>query len=315
MFKKLSTTTLLISFFVLLGIVALIKYYNAQKGEGTFETRLIHIDSSGLKKLEILPSFKQEDQFSLVKEDDGWYVKYNGKKVQADPDKIEKTLQDLFNRLEASSLVSTNKDDWEKYEVDSSGTLIRLYQDENATDELVIGKLTFQSRRIATHYVRKLGKNKVYTVEAYLQASLKSPVKDWINKKVLPGVKAQWNRIAYNYPGDTSFIMNKQDQHWFFGKDTVISKQADNLLNNLSQISTKGEVMIKNTRLPENASFRIVVGNEDGNEASLRIYSRKDHWILGSSINSGNYFKLETKFMNKLLISRNDLLINQPPGK
>ncbi len=184
MARKISNAQLLTAFLALLVIVAILKFWPSQEKGGTLKTQMVKpMDSGKVNKLVLLPEFDTTNQVKLEKKEGDWEIK-RGKQYKAvDKKRMERALEDLFVNLKADKLVSREKSDWEQYEVDSTGTLMRIFEEGELHDEVVLGKLNFQNRNQAFHYVRNKNDSSVYAVDAYLKRSLKGKPEDWIKEK------------------------------------------------------------------------------------------------------------------------------------
>lgn len=184
MARKLSNGQLLTAFIALLVVVGIVKFWPSQEEKGTLNTQLVKpMDSGSVNRIVLLPEFDTADQVKLEKQAGEWKIQRNDEYKAVDPKRMDRALEDLYKNLKASRLVSRDKADWKKYEVDSAGTLMRVYQEGKLHDEVILGKLNFQNRKQAFNYVRSKGDQSVYAVDAYLKSSLKGTPKDWIKGK------------------------------------------------------------------------------------------------------------------------------------
>lgn len=184
MASNIGNNKLLGIFIGLLVIVGAIKFWPTGEKEGKLKSNLIKpIDSGQINRIEVLPEFDTNDQVILVKKDQKWQIKRGDTYKDVDPKRLKRSLNDLYDNLAINRLVSRNEKDWEEYEVDSSGSLLRIYSDGDLYDEVILGKMKFVDRNQASNYVREPGENTVYAVEGYLDGSLKGTPKDWMKGK------------------------------------------------------------------------------------------------------------------------------------
>lgn len=179
MAKKLQNKHLLLIFLGLLIVVGGIQYWQSQKDPDTFESQILSVDSSSVDQMIMRPEFDEEQEVLVKKRDGEWKVKDSAGWKPVDPTRLRRTFDQLKD-FQASHLVSRDKSDWGEYEVDSTGTLVQIYQNGEVKSELVLGKMKFQNQQMAINYVRKLNDPTIYAVEGYLQASLKGDRKSWI---------------------------------------------------------------------------------------------------------------------------------------
>lgn len=179
MARKLQNKHLFLIFIALLIVVGAIQYWQSTQDPDTFESRLIQVDSASVNKLVMQPEFDPEQEVVVQKREGTWKVKDSAEWKDVDQTRLRRTFDQLKD-FRASHLVSKEKSEWKEYEVDSSGTLVKIFQNGNVQGELVLGKMKFQNQNMAINYVRKLGGSTIYAVEGYLQASLKGDRKSWI---------------------------------------------------------------------------------------------------------------------------------------
>lgn len=183
MAQKVNNRTLFILFGGLLLVVVAVQWWQAQKPESAAirETTIEPVDSSKITRIQFLPAFDTAKAYSLVPTDTGWQVQ-NKSASQFNENRFQRAMEELKNGIPISHLVSRKKADWEEYEVDSSGTLLKVYQEGKLYDKAVLGKMDFSEKQKATTYVRHAEQPSVYAVSSYLEGSLKGKVSDWLQQ-------------------------------------------------------------------------------------------------------------------------------------
>ena len=183
MAQPISNRYLLYLFAGLLVIVGGIQWWQSKKPESAAirSTAIKPVDSANVTRIQVLPGFDTSKAFNIAAADTGWQIRekpgaaFNTKR-------FKRAMEDLQAGIAISHLVSRKKSDWEKYQVDSSGTLLRIYQNGQLHDAAVIGKMAFNDNQRATTYVRHWDDPSIYAVSAYLKGSLKGKLSDWTQK-------------------------------------------------------------------------------------------------------------------------------------
>jgi hypothetical protein len=188
MAKLISNRNLLILFGGLLAVVAGIQLYQSQQEDEAAirETTIDPVDSARLSRIQLIPQFADSKAYSLVPTDTGWQVKGEPEET-INQQRLTRAMDELKAGLPISHLVSRDQDEWSEHQVDSSGTLLRVYQDGNLHSEAILGETTFNQKQRTTTYVRPKGATSVYVVNAYLQGSLAGSKSDWLQPASTPG--------------------------------------------------------------------------------------------------------------------------------
>lgn len=188
MAKPISNRNLLILFGGLLAVVAGVQLYQSQQPEEAAirKTTIEPVDSAKISRIQLVPEFADSNAYSLVPTDTGWQVKGEpGETVNQQ--RLTRAMNELKEGIPISHLASRDKSQWSEHKVDSSGTLLRVYQDGDLHGEAVLGETTFNQKQSTTTYVRPKGATSTYVVNSYLQGSLAGSKSDWLQPASAPG--------------------------------------------------------------------------------------------------------------------------------
>jgi hypothetical protein len=180
MAQPISNRYLLYAFVGLLLVVAGIQWWQSTKTDvgAIRDTAIKPVDSQQVSRIQVVPEFDTAKAYNLVPTDSGWQLKEEPKS-SINKQRFKRAMEDLKAGIPISHLVSRKKTDWENYKVDSSGTLLRVYQKGKLHDGAVLGKMTFNEKQSATTYIRNLDGESIYAVTAYLEGSIKGKRSDW----------------------------------------------------------------------------------------------------------------------------------------
>jgi hypothetical protein len=259
-------------------------------GSGTF----LSVDSLSLDKISI-----KSPTASLVLEKRGaeWFV---AEPVNYKADQANATnLIHLIKSMEARSVVSSKPEKRPVFQVDSTGTLLTLFEKGKQTESVVIGKMGSSYNET---YVRKSNSDDVVLVDGVTSYSFSRPVKDWRDKTIFTTLRENIKEVKYEY-GDTTFTLAWHDSAWWVGKDPAKEEAVNGLLTTLSNLQADDFVdsalapAPKVTSQISYAGIQVRFGTLKGNTRSYIQTSNSPQW-----------FALEQWRANDVLKRKKDLL-------
>ncbi|MEA3495818.1 MAG: DUF4340 domain-containing protein [Bacteroidota bacterium] len=297
---KFKTIHLLIIFAVLLAVVFVIKKTSVKKEEGSLRTEFFSINYDKISKFTIIPQFDKNKEFSIIKENDKWYVELGQNlKAETNTEFFDRSLKEL-KKLKPSRLASNEKEKWAEYGVDSLGTILEI-TDNQATHKIILGSLSFQNQQTVNAYVRMPDETKTYACESYMEGTFKSDKSQWRKRKVIEMPKTLWANIDFQSNKNLTFKLNKKENTWLLNNKTVDSIQITEFLTSLEKLNQQGFADNSTVILLPKANFSLVIqNNENTILTTLDFYKTKSSWIIASSINDGNYFAIDKETMYKL---------------
>lgn len=238
MFSKISNKQLGTVFAVLLIIVLIIWYSDANKAERSFRQDLVSIDTASVSKIVIFPKTKSNSKSELFKEKDFWLVKLpNGEDAPVQ----KRTLESLFSTLQtikSKRLASRDENNWNKFEVtDSMGTRVQVFEGSDKTLDIYLGKFSFQQPRSMNTYVRLANDTDVYEVEGFLSATFNKSPKSFRDNRVISSSKTKWKSLSFDYLSGPSFKMDKLDEGWHVNTLVLDSAKTEKYLNGLQRLT------------------------------------------------------------------------------
>ncbi len=221
------STLLLIGILVVLGVVT---YFVLQRpGESSSDaiTRdmLVTYDSAAVDRLDITSG---GSTVSLALEGGKWMI-VAPVHFQADENAVTSAIS-RGRKIEVRGVVSSNPEKQGVFQVDSSGTLVKVFEHGSEKAAFRIGKAgtTFDET-----YVRREGEGNVLIAEgplAYL--FVKSP-KDWRDRTIFKADRDKITAIRYRY-GDTTFTVAFADSVWKVDSQPAAPASIQNLIGTLS---------------------------------------------------------------------------------
>ncbi len=311
MFKKLNTTTLIIILLVLGGIAAFNKFYWSERSENTFDSEFVKIDTASVSQILIYPKAEKGKEIKISKIAVGWELQNDKIKTAADTSAI-KNLLASFVEIKANALAGEDKQSWRELQVDdSSGSRIKIITSSNATYDFVVGKFGYnQAARNGVTYIRKTEEDQTYAIDGFLSFSANSPFNAWRRKIFISGNKDNWNSLTFSYPGDSSFVLSKQNNLWTANGEPIDSAKAAQYLNTLAAMQNSSFV---DQFIP--SSTPLFTLNIQGNNQPAPIIvvaylaDSVQKYVLHSSLNADAYFSdAQTNLSQKIFVGKRTFL-------
>jgi len=94
------------------------------------------------------------------------------------------------------------------------------------------------SSQSASTYARLADDNVVYSVDGFLSMNVNRNMDSFRSHNVVNGNKADWSRLEFTYPNDSSFVLEKQSEgKWHIGSEDANAADVDNFLNALQHLT------------------------------------------------------------------------------
>jgi hypothetical protein len=143
-----------------------------------------------------------------------------------------KTAVGKGRSIALTSQVSSNPSKQALFQVDSSGTLVRVF--ERGVEKAVfrIGKASSSYQET---YVRAEGSDAVYLTHDRLTQVFSRPVKDWRDRTIFKGDPYAIKSVTYRF-GDTTFVLAFEDSLWKVDHQPAAQPAVQPLLNALANL-------------------------------------------------------------------------------
>jgi len=293
MSKKRTNSILVVVFLVLAVAVVSNQLIKSKKGERTFKSELTAFSADEVESISIFTKANDYQPMKMTRSGDNWSLNFGDKTYSADPDMASNIANDL-GRLKATRLVANKKDRWDEFDVsDTTGVKVLVEGEKDPLCEVFIGRFSYnQNSQKASTFVRLAEDKEVYSVEGYLGMVFNRDVNSFRNKSLFRGNQNDLTRISFQYPGDSAFTINKQENTWMLGELEADSTATVQYLSGISYlIGSEFNDDFDPTAATSYQSFTCTV--EGNNMASLILTGYKDedgNSVIGSSLNPGVFF-------------------------
>ena len=307
MFDKSGIKTLVILFGVLLIAVIYLLFFSSG-GERSFRKDLVNIDTAKVNEISILPK-NAKDTIDLIKIEKEWKIKLpNSKTASVPKNKVISLLNDLV-KIKPTVLASRNKDEWKELQVDdSSASRIKVFENGNPALDIFIGKIAFQQPNSISTYVRLHNDVDVYKTEGYLGMTLGRTPSDFRNTDIVKSSKSTWQKLTFQYPADSSFVLARDGSKWKISNTYTDSAKTEQLLNNLEHVSA---LNFNDNFKPadfQKPVYKLFIDINDTTTIRVDGYMDSSKVVLHSSQNPESYFDDNKAVHEKLFLSQKRFL-------
>jgi hypothetical protein len=304
--KKLNNKILIIALAVLASILILSRVFRSPGLESTLPKQLVTIDTAQLTQVKIVTSLNDSQEVVLVKEGKQWFALRNKQKVSANADVVKSLLSSL-TELKPQRLASRKKDKWESFNVDDKGTSLKVYYGTDKKADMFIGRTSYAQSGAFT-YVRVSDEKEVYTIAGTLGYLLNKPLDEWRDKTLLRVNKNEVSKLIFQYPADSSFVIEKRDTAWYVGNRKV---QDANVESYLSQLTLKsGNSFADNFTTTSSPTLALQIESKNGTLAMLQAWKADSaQWVLSGSSQKDVYFSANgSSLLTDLFIGKKKVL-------
>jgi len=291
MFKNISSKNLLIIFVVLFATAAFFICYDSSHEIRTFKKDIANIDTSAVTSISIYPKVTNHKEVRLYKEGNYWQVKIdNNKSVPAEESKVRSLLNTIAG-IKANSLAAQDESRWSEFKVDSSGTRVKVFEGNDNTLDIILGKFSYQQPRSMASYVRIKGDKNVYQVNRFLEYSFNQKPDYFRNNAIVKDDFSNWKELTYTYP-DSSFRMVKDTSgQWTINNIRTDSTKTVNFLRTLSQVTGNEFIDNPDPSLLGKANYTLTIESTiAGKPGAITVSALSDQLIIHSSQNPDSYF-------------------------
>jgi hypothetical protein len=300
----------------LIVLTILVTLLDNKKETGNFKSLLADINSEEIDRIDInLPG--EKEAFSLVRTGaDNWEIRTNNEMFPAESGSISSLLSQS-TQIKVKQVVAKDEKNWGKYSVnDSLGTRIRMFKDDELISGLMIGRMTFSQARSpyqqqpdAFTYIREEDEPIVYSTLGMLSMMVTRGIDYFRNATVIQANKNNLNRISFNYPADSSFLLIKPDTIWRVNEIASDSAATESYLSSITNHNNRSFASPSNIKgaFPV---YEILFEGDNMEAISLKAWTgiSEDQYFLTSTQNEGTVFKMNQAQFERLFKTKSDFL-------
>jgi hypothetical protein len=191
--------------FLVIAVFLVLRKPGEISSSSTTEGSLVSIDSTAVDKLVITSA---TGSVTLEKDGTRWMLTAP-MRLPADEASVNSAVSKGAH-LALKGIVSSNPQKQTLFQVDSTATLVRVYEKGTETAAFRIGK---PGSTYTETYVRREGSNDVYVADGLLTYVFAKAVRDWRDKTIFKTAQENIKSARFQY-GDTTFTLAFQDSAW-----------------------------------------------------------------------------------------------------
>ena len=231
---------------------------------------LVDFDSASVDRIEI----RSPNGAAVIERQGGVWMVSSPVHYRADDATVASTLSS-GRRMELKGLVSSNPQKRSLFQVDSTGTMVRIFEHGAEKTAFWIGK---PSPSYTETYVRREGSDDVYIASGMFASSFARRANEWRDKTIFRTEQDAITAVTLRF-GDTTVALTRQDSVWKIGDDVARAEAVKSFTGALANFQADDFVDSTVLAMPA-LTLQIEVGG-----TQLRFYKLKegDRYYVQSS--------------------------------
>lgn len=299
MLKKLNIRILLLVAVVLAGIVITTYLLDNRKGDRTFKSELLSVDTSSATAIRIFPKGGKGDPLRLERSGNQWEIIAGKKRYPADSSAMRSILGSLVS-LKAERVAASDPSGWKTFEIDDSlARRVVVEQNGQTVADFMTGKVSFIQNRsnpygnqgfITKSHVRLPDDDRVYVVDGFLSMLFTDQPSMYRFRQVCVFDRNRASKLLFIYPGDSSFQLTKSGTRWLVDGRPADSARTAQFIGSISATSHSEFADADSVPLTFPYRLRIEGDGMTAIEISGAADPVKNTWYIRSSANPGAVF-------------------------
>jgi hypothetical protein len=254
---------------ILIGVLAaliVVAYFVMQRpGESSASESsgrvLVEYDSAAVDRIEI----RSPGGPAVIERVGGVWMVTTPVRYRADDATVASTLSS-GRRMVLKGLVSSNPQKRSVFQVDSTGTMVRVFEHGAEKTVFWIGK---PSPSYTETYVRREGSDDVYLASGLFSSNFSRRTNDWRDKTIFRTDQDAISGVTLRF-GDTSVVLTRQDSIWKIGDDFAKTDIVKSFIGALATLQADDFIDTTVSAMPP-LSLQIELGG-----TQLRLYKMKE---------------------------------------
>lgn len=189
---------------------------------------LVSYDSAKVDRIEVRTA---TGVTTLQRESSGWMLT-SPLRAKGDESSIHQLLA-KGKAIVLKAMVSDNPQKQSVFQVDSTGTLVTMFEGGNERVAFRVGKM---GPSYTETYVRREGSNEVYLADGMLLYLFAKQPRDWRDKTILKVPQETIRNVRFQY-GDTTFALAFRDSLWLLDGTPASESPVRSLLGGLANLN------------------------------------------------------------------------------
>lgn len=304
--KKIDPWKLAVILLSLVVVFIAVRKFRSPQLEGNLPASLADIDTAAVTELRINPA-KDRSQTVRLTKTGGWKLMKGEQTLRLEQGAGSNTLRVLTN-LKPERVVSKRKEKWNEFNVgDSTGTRVQVMDGSSVVADLIIGRSGFGQTATQSYggpaftYIRVQGEEEVYAIGGFLDAQFNKALDDWRDKSFMRLKKDSVTRISFQYPGDSSFVLEKFGSTWMNQSVRVDSVEVKSFLGSLEYKNASAFAPMAPAGV---ASVRITVEQSGKTLGTIEAWPADGNWTVRSSHQPETFFLFDATAKKDVFVGR-----------
>ncbi len=281
--RRSNNKILIIVLVVLLGGFVLTRVFRAPSLERNIEEDLLTLDTAQVSAIHITPAVDNKAEIKLIRSGVDWKVQYRGRTAQVEMNQLNSALGSI-SEIHADRILTRKKEKWTDYNVDTTGTHVTVILNQGTQKEFWVGKLSGSG-----NCIRIEGEDDVYEVKEALERNFNKNFSAWRDKSFISVQPESVSKIAFQYPGDSSFVVVQSGGKWELEDVKADSSKVQTYLNRLR--SRNLSEFADDFKPSAQASHILKLSNDSSLAITVQGWKMEDDkWVLASSLQDSVYF-------------------------
>lgn len=281
--RRSNNKILIIVLVVLLGGFVLTRVFRAPSLERNIEEDLLTLDTAQVSAIHITPAVDNKAEIRLIRSGVDWKVQYRGRTARVEMNQLNSALGSI-SEIHADRILTRKKEKWTDYNVDTTGTHVTVILNQDTQKEFWVGKLSGSG-----NCIRIEGEDDVYEVKEALERNFNKNFSAWRDKSFISVQPESVSKIAFQYPGDSSFVVVQSGGKWELEDVKADSSKVQTYLNRLR--SRNLSEFADDFKPSAQASHILKLSNDSSLAITVQGWKMEDDkWVLASSLQDSVYF-------------------------
>lgn len=288
---------LFIVLIVLLGGFVLSRVFRAPSLERNLQEHLMTLDTGKINAIHIIPASEKKGEIRLVRSRNAWEVEHNQRKAKTDLSQLKNVLGSL-QEIHPDRIVTRTKEKWANYNVDTTGTHVKVFVGQATPVEFWVGKTSGGSS-----CVRLDGEDEVYEVKESLESYFNKPFSAWRDKSFLRIQPDKISKISFQYPGDSSFVVVRKEDKWNIDDLKADSTKVQSFLNKFK--SRNISEFADDFTPPASPTYSVALSNDSTTAITVQAWKiQDDKWVVTSSLQDSIHFSANSSLIKDLFAGK-----------
>ncbi|HTY36038.1 MAG TPA: DUF4340 domain-containing protein [Bacteroidota bacterium] len=255
---------------------------------------LVSIDSAAVDQIEIKAP---TGTVALRRKGIDWFVE-SPVSYKADQANVAMLLH-AARSLRITNIVSSKPEKHSVFQVDSTGTLVKVSQNGAEKASFILGK---PGSSFSEQYARRSSSNDVDLVDGASSYVFSRPVKDWRDRTIQSVPRENIKEVHFQF-GDTTYVLAYNDSLWMIGKDSTQEGTVNSLLSSLANVQADDFADSVNTP-PAKPTAQISYA---GTQLTFFYVKGSEKYLVHSNA-TPQWFEMQSWRANQILMRKKDIV-------